>query len=293
MSAGLTLPVTLAVLFGALLHASWNVLIKSARDKSLDTALIHVMGCVVGIPLLIVVGLPPTVALPYVAISLVLHVGYYIALAGAYKHGDLSMTYPIMRGFAPLLVAIGSGILVGEVLPLLGWLGVAGVCVGVVLLGFSHTDFAHAGQRSALRFAFANALIIACYTIVDAVGVRFATQHGGNTAQYVALLFVVDGIPYFLIVMAQMSPAQRDAARVYMRGRWPVALVGTFASLGSYGIALWAMTQAPVAMVAALREVSVLFGAVLGVIVLKEKFGVSRAVGTFCIMGGVVLLRIA
>ena len=293
MTSGLTLPVTLAVLFGALLHASWNVLIKSAKDKSLDTALIHVMGCVVGIPLLVVVGLPPPTALPYVAISLVLHVGYYIALAGAYKHGDLGTTYPIMRGFAPLLVAIGSGLFVGEVLPFMGWLGVAVVCAGVLLLGFNNTDFSHAGQRSALRFAFANALIIACYTVVDGVGVRLATQDGGNAAQYVALLFLVDGIPYFFIVMAQMSPAQRDDARIYMRGRWPVALVGTIASLGSYGIALWAMTQAPVAMVAALREVSVLFAAVLGVVVLKENFGVPRAMGTLLIMVGVVALRMA
>ena len=293
MTSGLTLPVTLAVLFGALLHASWNVLIKSAKDKSLDTALIHVMGCVVGVPLLFVVGLPPASALPYLAVSLVLHIGYYIALAGAYKHGDLGMTYPIMRGFAPLLVAIGSGLFVGEVLPFMGWLGVAGVCAGVLLLGFKNTDFSHAGQRSALRFAFANALIIACYTVVDGVGVRLATQDGGNAAQYVALLFLVDGIPYFFIVMAQMSPAQREDAWTYMRGRWPVALVGTIASLGSYGIALWAMTQAPVAMVAALREVSVLFAAVLGVVILKEKFGVPRGAGTLLIVAGVVALRVA
>ena len=293
MTSGLTLPVTLAVLFGALLHASWNVLIKSAKDKSLDTALIHVMGCVVGVPLLFVVGLPPASALPYLAVSLVLHIGYYIALAGAYKHGDLGMTYPIMRGFAPLLVAIGSGLFVGEVLPFMGWLGVAGVCAGVLLLGFNNTDFSHAGQHSALRFAFANALIIACYTVVDGVGVRLATQDGGNAAQYVALLFLVDGIPYFFIVMAQMSPAQREDAWTYMRGRWPVALVGTIASLGSYGIALWAMTQAPVAMVAALREVSVLFAAVLGVVILKEKFGVPRGAGTLLIVAGVVALRVA
>ena len=114
LSLQLTLPVTLAVLFGALLHASWNALIKSGTDKSLDTALIHVMGTALALPLLLIVGLPPVNSMPYLAASIIIHIGYYIALAGAYKHGDLGLTYPIMRGLAPLLVAIGSGALIGE-----------------------------------------------------------------------------------------------------------------------------------------------------------------------------------
>src|SRR5689334_7896018 len=100
--------IVLAVLFGALLHASWNALIKGGSDKTLDTALMHVLGVVVAVPMLIAVGLPRVEAWPYVLASLVTHIGYYIALVGAYQHGELGLTYPIMRGLAPLLVACAS-----------------------------------------------------------------------------------------------------------------------------------------------------------------------------------------
>lgn len=293
MTLALTLPVTLVVLFGALLHASWNALIKSADDKSLDTALIHVMGTVVALPLLLFAGMPPAAALPYLAASVVIHIGYYVALAGAYKHGDLGLTYPIMRGLAPLLVAMGSGWLVGEQLSLLGWAGVAGISTGVLLLGFTRNAWEHSSHRSAITFALSNAVIIAIYTVVDGLGVRVAVASGGSALQYVAALFLVDGLPYFLIVMSQRSSANRSAAWSYMHKRWPLALLGTVASLGSYGIALWAMTQAPVAIVAALREVSVLFAALLGARFLNESFGMQRGTGTLLVVGGIAALRLA
>ena len=105
----MTWTVVWAVLLGAILHAAWNALVKSSGDKEIDTALVHFMGALVALPLLAMIGLPPLSAAPYIAASLVVHIGYYIALAGAYKHGDLGLTYPIMRGTAPLLVAISSG----------------------------------------------------------------------------------------------------------------------------------------------------------------------------------------
>ena len=293
MTLALTLPVTLAVLFGALLHASWNALIKSSTDKSLDTALIHVMGTVLGLPLLLLVGLPPIDSMPYLVASIVIHIGYYIALAGAYKHGELGLTYPIMRGLAPLLVAIGSGALIGEHLSLMGWAGVGGVSAGVLLVGLSGSALPHAGHRPAIIFALSNAVIIALYTVVDGLGVRVATTNGGSALQYVAALFLIDGLPYFILVMSQRSGQQRIDAWDYMRKRWPLALLGTIASLGSYGIALWAMTQAPVAIVAALREVSVLFAAILGAWLLKESFGIQRAAGTLLIVSGIAALRLA
>jgi phosphonate utilization associated putative membrane protein len=285
----LTWPIVLIVLVGALLHASWNALIKSGSDKSLDTALIHAMGCVVALPIVLVVGLPVAAAWPWLAMSLTIHIGYYIALAGAYKHGDLGLTYPIMRGLAPLLVAFASGRLIGETLPLATWFGVAGISGGVLLVGLSRSALAPgASHGHALRFALLNAAIIAVYTIVDGIGVRAS----GNALQYVAALFLVDGLPYFALVMWRRGSQRRPAAWAHMRQRWPLALLGTFASAGSYGIALWAMTRAPVAAVAALRETSVLFAALIGTHWLKESFGTRRAAGTALIVGGVVALRL-
>jgi phosphonate utilization associated putative membrane protein len=285
------LPIVFAVLCGALLHAGWNALIKSGSDKSLDTALIHSLGIFVAVPLIFVTGFPASVAWPYIIASMVIHLGYYIALAGAYKHGDLGLTYPIMRGCAPLLVAMGSMAFIGEAISALAWAGVAIICVGVVTLGLSRSAL-HSGnetqRRKALAFALVNAAIIALYTVVDGLGVRAS----GNAFAYVAALFLFDGIPFMLLVLWR-RPGQRRAAVTYMAGRWKIAVIGTFASMGSYGIALWAMTHAPVAMVAALRETSVLFAAILGALFLHERFGWQRATGTAIIVAGVMTLRLA
>lgn len=288
----MTLPGTVvaAVLFGALLHASWNALIKSAPDKPLDTALIHGLGPAIALPMLAFTGLPAAASWPYLFASIVIHIGYYIALAGAYRHGDLGLAYPVMRGSAPLMVALGSQALLGEGLTSWAWMGVAGICAGVLLLGLSPTHpHATGGHRGkALGFALANACIIAVYTVIDGLGVRAS----GHAAAYVALLFVFDGLPYLLLVLWRRSPAQRRDAVAYVRRRLPVAFLGTAASLGSYGIALWAMTRAPVAVVAALRETSVLFAALIGALWLRERFGAQRALGTLVVAGGVLALRL-
>ena len=277
----LTWPVVAAVLFGAMLHAGWNALVKSSTDKALDTALIHLLGSVVAIPLVLLVGWPPASAWPFLAASLVIHVAYYTALTGAYQHGDLGLTYPLMRGTAPLLVALSATVTLGETLSPLAWVGVLAVSAGVLTLGLSRHAFE---APKAVRFALVNAVIIAVYTVVDALGVRAA----GQALPYVATLFLLDGWPFALIVFLR----RRGAVLPYARKRWPVALGGAIASLGSYGIALWAMTQAPVATVAALRETSVLFAVLLGVWFLKEVFTPRRVIGTCAIVAGVMALRL-
>ncbi len=289
MILSLTWTIVAAVLFSALLHASWNALVKSGVDKALDTALIHALGCGVGAVLVAVVGLPRSEAWPWLAASIVIHIGYYITLVGAYKHGELGFAYPIMRGSAPLLVALLSGRLIGEHLPLAAWLGIGGISAGVLTIGLTRSAARGGGsRRHALGYALANACIIASYTIVDGIGVRAS----GDALQYVGLLFLVDGLPYFALVMWQRRHALAPSL-AFIRERWPVALLGSCASMGAYGIALWAMTHAPVASVAALRETSVLFAAVIGMLLLKERFRFQRAVGTGAIIAGVMALRLA
>jgi phosphonate utilization associated putative membrane protein len=281
----------LAVLCGAMLHAGWNALVKSSDDKQADTALVHFLGALVALPVALWVGLPRPECWPFMAASLAIHVGYYVALAGAYQHGELGLTYPIMRGVAPLLVALGSAAIIGESPSAGAWLGIIGITVGVALVGLSHPGQAlHHGK--AVAFAFANAAIIASYTFVDGLGVRQAGPAVTDVLSYVMWLFVLDGFPYPLLLWWRRGPQGRQMLVDYARSRWPLAALGGAASIGSYAIALWAMTRAPVASVAALRETSVLFATVLGTLMLKERFGLQRAAGAVVIVGGVMALRL-
>ena len=273
--------VVAAVMLGALLHASWNALVKSSSDKDLDMAVIHLIGSFLGIPLVALVGWPAAAAWPYIAASVLIHIGYYLALTGAYRHGELGLTYPLMRGVAPLLVALSATFTLGETLSPLAWAGVLGISCGVLVLGLN----AHALKApKAVGFALANAVIIAIYTVIDGLGVRAS----GNALQYVATLFLLDGWPFALLMFATRG----RAVGIYARHRWPVATLGACASLGSYGIALWAMTRAPVATVAALRETSVLFAVLLGAWFLKEAFTPRRVLGACVIVAGVMALRL-
>jgi len=279
---GLSPQVLLAVLVGALLHASWNALVKSSTDKTLDTALIHLLCSFYAVPLCLYLGPPDPQVWPYIAASLVVHVAYYFALAGAYRHGDLGLAYPLMRGTAPVLVALSSFMVLGEALTPLAWVGVLGVSCGLLLLG---AGGAMVTQKKAVVFALSNAVLIAIYTVVDAQGARLS----GHVLQYAAMLFALDGWPFALLVLWQ----RKGVVMPYVRVRWRVAAGGAAASLASYSIALWAMTVAPVAMIAALRETSVLFAAVLGAWLLKEPWTRLRVLGTVAIVLGVMALRLA
>jgi drug/metabolite transporter (DMT)-like permease len=240
----LTWTVLAAVLLGALLHASWNAVIKASYDKELDTAVMHGTGALVALPAALAVGWPAAEAWPYILASVAIHLGYFVTLAGALRHSDLGLAYPLMRGTAPLLVALAATLGLGEALGPWAWAGMLGICVGV--------------------------------------------RASGNALQYTLALFALSGWPFAALVLARRG---RAVMWPYARGRWPFALGGALASMGSYGLALWAMTQAPVATVAALRETSVLFAALLGTWLLKEAFSLQRAVATAAIVAGVVALR--
>lgn len=277
----LTWPVALAVLFGALLHASWNALVKSGTDKELDTALLNLAGGLLSLPLLLLAGLPAPSSWPWLLTSVAIHVAYFALLAAAYRHGELSLAYPLMRGTAPVIVAALSLAVFGEALTPLGWTGVLAVSVGVVLLG-------RAGRPAGrgVLFALANAVMIAGYTLVDARGARAS----GNAVGYAAALCLLNALPYSTSVMARRG-WRSLAERARQRGH--LALVGAAASIGSYAIALWAMTRAPVATVAALRETSVLFAALIATWHLNERFTAARALATAAIVAGVAALRLA
>jgi len=283
----LTLPVTFAVLGAALLHASWNAMIKAGRDPLFDTALVALAGTVVALPLTLFVEPPDRAAWPYILATVVVHIGYYVAMAAAYRVGDLSLGYPIMRGVAPLLVALASSLWFAEALTPGAWVGVLLICGGVISLAFvARRKSLSLGKSStaAMLWALAGAVIVATYTLIDAAGVRSS----GGTERYVVWLFVFIGLPFGLFVLATRRGAfLRHASQFWWRGIAGAAMSGL-----SYGIALWAMTRAPVAIVAALRETSVIFAALLGAWLLKEGHVRERLVGAAAVLAGLVALRL-
>ena len=279
----LSLGVTLAVLGAGLLHAGWNALLKSAPggDPMLDMATIVAGSAVCGLIAIPFVGVPDTSAWKFAAMSSVIHWGYYVTLAHAYRTGDLSFAYPLMRGSAPLIVTLLGIVFLRE------WptpqiaLGIALISLGIVSIAF-----ARRGRHppSAAGWALANACIIAAYTLVDGAGARAS----GNALAYVSWLIFLEAIPFLAWIWAR----QGTVAFAYIGRSWRRGLLGGAASLGAYGIVLWAMTRAPVAAVAALRETSVLFAALIGAFVLKEGLGLRRLAGAVSVVAGVAALKL-
>lgn len=278
----ITLGVTLAILGAGFLHALWNALLKSsAGDPVLDTALIIAGSSIVALAVIPFVGIPAMASWRFMALSALIHFGYYVTLAGAYHRGDLSFAYPLMRGVAPLIVTLLGVFFLGEAPGMKTVAGIVLIATGIIVIAW----FA-AGRHSpaAAGWALTNAAIIALYTLVDGAGARAS----GNPAGYVTWLIFLEGLPFLAWTYARRGVA---AAR-YVAVRWRRGLMGGAASLAAYGIVLWAMTKAPVAVVAALREVSVLFAALIGSLVLKEGFGWRRMAGAATVVAGVATLKL-
>jgi drug/metabolite transporter (DMT)-like permease len=229
-----------------------------------------------------VVELPAAAAWPYIIASMALHLVYYVALVRAYRAGDLSHGYPIMRGLAPLIVSVSALAWLGEAPTPAVWAGVLLICGGVLSLGFA--GFHWAQSRVALGWALLNAVMIASYTLVDAAGVRAS----GQAASYVVWLFTLDALPFSLLIFCM----RRSELTSYARQYWLRGIVGGALSAGAYGVVLWAMTRAPVAAVAALRETSVIFAALIGAWLLREGHIARRVSGAAIVAAGVVALKL-
>jgi drug/metabolite transporter (DMT)-like permease len=274
-------PVTLAVLFAALLHASWNVMVKRSADGAADLATLTLGASLLAAPLLLVVPLPAPAAWPFLLASNLIHVGYYATLITTYRHADLSVGYPLMRGSAPLLVALFGALVLEEWPSAAMWAGIALISSGVVSLAFAQGWRAGAGR--ATLFALANGTMIAAYTLVDAAGARTA----GTALSYVLWMFFLEGLPFAAFMLWRRGPA----FVAHARARWRGGLAGGACSALSYGIAVWAMTVAPIGAVSALRETSVVFALGLGALLLGERLNLRRWLGVAAVLAGAVALR--
>jgi len=279
----LTLGITLAVLGAGLLHAGWNALLKAAPggDPMLDTASVVAGSSVWALAALPWVPLPDPAAWKFVAASMAIHFAYYVTLAHAYRTGDLSFAYPLMRGTAPLIVAVLGIAFLHELPTLHATVGILLICAGIVSIAFVRRE---RHPPAAAGWAFANAAIIATYTLVDGSGARAS----GNAIAYVTWLIFLEGLPFLAwIAWRRGAPAMR-----YLRRGWRRGLLGGACSLAAYAIVLFAMTRAPVAAVAALRETSVLFAALIGALWLREGFGAMRLAGAASVVAGVAALKL-
>jgi drug/metabolite transporter (DMT)-like permease len=271
------------VLLAALLHAGWNALVKSGEDKLLDAVAIMAGGALIALAALPFLIQPAPASRGYLLASGVIHVGYTLLVAAAYRGADLSYGYPMMRGTAPLIVALASGTLLGEPLTGTALLGVGLIGGGLLVMALGLWRRAGMVLRPTAA-ALGNALVIAAYTIVDGIGARLS----GAPFAYVLWVFLLSAPPLLL----GLAVARRGRLARELRRRWPVGLIGGAGSVAAYGLALWAMTEAPIALVAALRETSIVFATLIGAIVLDERIGLGRALAAAAVAGGAVALRL-
>lgn len=259
----MTTEVLLAVLAAAMMHAGWNALIRGAADKGLYTLLLHACSACLAAAGLMVVGLPHVDSWPYLLMSALLHTGYIALLMRAYEGAPLAVSYILMRGTAPLLVCLLSAPLLGEALGLPAAVGAACILLGLgVIAHFGGQSLSAVLRHASGRAALLNASLIAAYTLVDGQGVRLS----GSPASYVLALALIEPLG-LLCHHYRRRPQQMQA---YFAANWKLGLLGAAVSLSGYGIVLWAMTRAPVAMVATVRESSVVFAVLIGALWFKE-----------------------
>jgi len=270
------------ILFAAALHAMWNAVVKSGGDTLLTTVLVTGSAALIALAALPLLPAPAAASWPFIALSAVFQIVYFALVAATYRIADMGQTYPLMRGTAPLLVALASVAWLGEPLTLLAWIGVGVICAGI--LGMA-VDGRRGGERTGMVLALLNAIVIAGYTVIDGIGVR----RSGAPAAYTLWIFLLTGLP----LLAWAMLARRRAFAGYAARNWHLGLIGGVGTLASYGLALWAMTKAPIAVVAALREISILFGAAIAVLVLKERISLARIAAVCVIAGGAAILRMA
>ncbi|MCF6303956.1 MAG: DMT family transporter [Rhodobacteraceae bacterium] len=275
----MTLSAISIVLFAALLHATWNALIKSATDRLAVLGLLNVGHVAFGIMLALNSPIPDIASWGFIAASTLIHFGYYYLLYQSYRLGDLSQVYPIARGMSPVLVALGAQFFAGETLPVMAWLGVLTASGGIFLL--SGNLFGGKVSGIAVLAAMGTGVMIASYSLVDGLGVRLA----GSATGYIGWLFIFEGLAAVFIFG---SMGKRSFA--LPRRIWILGLTGGLVSALAYGLVIYVKSMAPLAMVSTLRETSVVIAALIGVVLLGERPWRLRLVASVIVAIGVVVM---
>jgi drug/metabolite transporter (DMT)-like permease len=273
----------LVVLLAAALHASWNAIIKAGSETFTDTVLVTMGAAFIAGLMLPWIPPPAAASWPYLGASIAIHFAYFSCVALAYRSGDLSYAYPLMRGAAPLLTALVAGVVLNEPLTLGGKMGILLLSSGILILAGDSWRSGRFGLAPT-AYGLMNAVVITIYTLVDGIGIRLAVR----AESYVSWLFFLNAFPFLALSFFR----QRRAFTRQLQAHWTKGLVGGLCTFSSYGLALWAMTHVPIALVAALRETSVIFGTVIAAVFLRERFGPSRYIAATLVTAGAIAMKV-
>jgi drug/metabolite transporter (DMT)-like permease len=270
------------VLSAAVLHASWNALVKASRDRALVLAAVAGMHAIGGALLIMIGPAPAPSSWPAIITSTLIHYAYYALLFQAYRLGDLSQVYPISRGLAPALVAFGTFAIVGETLTALGWIGLAAVSAGIGILALQRG--AANADRRAVGVAVLLGVSIGAYSVADGLGVRASESPIG----YMGWLFLLEAPVVLAILLPRVSKRETIDWRVFALG-----MIGGVFSVTAYGVVLYAKTIAPIAAVSAVRESSVIIAALIGVLFFGERPWLGRVLAALVVAAGVTALAVS
>jgi drug/metabolite transporter (DMT)-like permease len=295
----LQLDLALLILLAAFAHAAWNALIKASGNQLLTFTMLRAVAFVGGTAGALLAPAPDAASWPFLVASGIVHNAYYLLMLFSYRHGDLSLVYPIARGGAPVMVVAAAIPFAGEIPGPWGALGVGLISAGIFALAFARGIPRGAGGRAgespraskdapqqglAIAFAAGTAVSIVAYTLVDGLGAR----RSGNAFGYAAWLFILESLPFLVFTLATRADAfVRHSVREWRRG-----IGGGLLMMLTYGLVIYAFTQGPLAYVSALRETSILFAAIIGAVMLKESFGLRRIAAAATIVAGIVLLQL-
>lgn len=274
---------TALILLSALLHAVVNTLVKVSGDGLITRGCMNAVACVVALPLLFVVPLPDVGLWPLLTVSVLIHALYPFFLVAAYRSSDLSTAFPLIRGSVPLLAALIAAISLGQYPGPVSLAGILLVSTAVASLALASDRRSVLARWRGVAFAFLTGTIIAAYTVVDAVGLRAAP----TAFAYIVWLFVLDGAFVAILVVA----ARRRATIPFVRRHWKVTLAAGVLGVLTYGLALFAFSLGPVAEIAALRETSIFFAALIGTRFLGEPFGRRRMASALIAVAGIAILH--
>ncbi len=278
----MSVSVIFLVLAAALLHASWNIIVKGGSNKFYETGMNALGGGLGAAFILPFLPFPDSSCWLYLAASCCCHLLYYLCVAATYKIADISLGYTIMRGTAPMLTALAMT-MIGAHLGLFGWGGILLLCSGIFTLALQQKLHSK-GNMKGILYSLRTSFVIMGYTLADGLGARLS----GDSVSYTCWLFFLNIFPLNIYILLRYGSNYLD----YLKSRALIGITGGLCGLGSYGIAIWAMTIAPIALVAALRESSVIFGMLLAVIFLHEKLTFLRILAVILVMAGAILVRL-